>query len=88
MAFQRGPAHRVAVIGMQDKWLAPAFADLLSEAGPTYQICCNGGIVSFGDIPGHNLAAPDVDHQLEVQPDPAHGGGEIGDVPAPELIRT
>jgi len=73
---------------MQDQWLAPAFADPLSEVGPTHQIRFNGGILSLGNIPGHNLAAPNVDYQVEVQPDPAHGGGEIGNVPAPELLRT
>jgi len=87
-ALQRGRTHRNAVIRVEDQRLLPAFADPLSQAGPAHQIRCNGGVFSLGDIPGHHLAAPDADHQVEVQPDPAHGGGEIGDIPAPHLIRA
>ena len=77
-AFQRGCAHGVAVIGVQDQRLLSALADPLSQASPADQIRCNGWILSLIHIPGHDLAAPDVDHQVEVKPDPAHGGGQIG----------
>ena len=87
-AFQRGCAHGVAVIGVQDQRLLSALADPLSQASPADQIRCNGWIFSLSNIPGHHLAAPDVDHQVEVQPDPADSGGEIGDVPTPELVRS
>ena len=86
-AFQRGRTHGVAVVGMEDQRLLPALADPLSQASPAYQIRCNGWIFSLSNIPGHDLAAPDVDHQVEIQPDPAHGGWQIGDVPTPELVR-
>ncbi len=85
-ALQRGGAHGVAVIGMEDQWLAPAFADPLSQAGPAHQICCNAWILTLIHIPGHDLADTDVNHQVEVQPNPPHGGGQIGDIPAPHLI--
>jgi hypothetical protein len=62
-------------------------ADPLCEASPTDQIGCDGLALAFGNIPGHHLAVLYVNHQLEVQPDPAHGVGEIGDIPAPSLIR-
>ena len=87
-AFQRGCAHGVAVIGVQDQRLLSALADSLSQASPADQIRCNGWIFSLSNIPGHHFAAPDIDHQVEVEPDPAHGGGEIGDVPTPELVRS
>ena len=65
-AFERCSTHGVAVVGVQDQWLAAAFADPLPQAGSAHQIRCNGWILALGDIPGHNLAAPDVDHQVEV----------------------
>ncbi len=86
-AFQRGRTQGVAVVGMEDQGLFPDLADPLAQASPAHQIRCNGWILTLIDIPGHDLAAPDVDHQVEVQPDPAHGGGQIGDVPAPHLLR-
>ena len=73
---------------MENQWLAPALADPFSQAGPADQIRCDSWILSLSNVPGHHLAAPDVDYQVEVQPDPAHGGGEIGDIPAPHLIRA
>ncbi len=79
---------RVAVIRVEDQRLLPAFTDPLSQASPAHKFCCDGGIFSLGDIPGHHFAAPDIDHQVEVELDPAHGGGEIGDVPTPELVRS
>ena len=87
-ALQRGRTHGVAVIGVQDQRLLSALTDPLSQASPTDQIRCNGWMLTLIHIPGHNLSAPDVDHQIEVQPDPAHGGGQIRDDPAPELVRS
>jgi len=82
-AFQRRRTHGIAVISVEDQRLAAPLADLLSQAGSAHQIRCNGWILALGDIPGNDLAAPDVDHQVEVQSHPAHGGGQVGDVPAP-----
>ena len=77
-ALQRCGTHGVAVIGMENQWLAPALADAFSQAGPADQIRCDGWILTLRHIPGHHLSTPDVDHQVEVQPDPADRGGEIG----------
>ena len=45
-------------------------------------------MLPFGDIQGHDLAAPDFDQQVEVQPQPALAGWEIGsELPAPALQR-
>jgi hypothetical protein len=68
--------------------LLAALAVPLADAGPADQIRCDGWVFSFGDVPGHHLAAPDVDHQVEVEPHPSHGGGQVGDVPAPDLLRA
>ncbi len=87
-AFLCACTHGVAVVDMEDQRLLPCLADLLPEASPAHQIRCNGGILMFIHVPGHDLAAPDVDYQVEVQSDPAHGCGEIGDVPTPHLLRS
>ena len=41
-------------------------------------------IRSLSYIAGHHIAAPDVDHYVEVQSNPADSGGEIGDVQTTE----
>ncbi len=76
----------VAVVGIQDQWLLTSLADPLADAGPAHQIGCDGWVFPFCDVSGHHLAAPDVDHQIEVQPNATHGGGQVGDVPAPHLV--
>jgi hypothetical protein len=75
-----------AAVGKEDQRLLPFLADLLSDASLAYQIRCNGGILTFIHIPGHDLAAPYVDHQVEVQPDSPHGGWQVRDVPTQHLI--
>ena len=86
-ALERGRTHGVAVVGLQDQRLLAALADPLADAGPADQIGCNGWVLAFGDVPGHHLAAPDVDHQIEVQPHSTNGGRQVGDIPAPHLVR-
>ena len=73
-------------IGMEDQRLGPIFADPLPQAGPTNEISVNLGLFPLGNIPGHHFAAPDVDHQIEVEPDTTDAGGQVGDVPTPHLI--
>jgi hypothetical protein len=85
-ALQRGGPHRVAVIGMQDQRLLATFINPLSEASPAHQSRCDGWILTLPDIPGHHLAAPHVDHQIEVEPHTSHSGRQVGDVPALHLI--
>jgi hypothetical protein len=36
------------------------------------------GVFPIGPIPGHHLAARDVNHQMDVEPNAAHAGGQIG----------
>jgi hypothetical protein len=78
----------VAVIGMEDQRLLASFTDPLTQAGPTLQIGCDGWILTLPNIPGHHFATPHVDHEVEVKPDSADPWKEIGDVPAPHLIRS
>jgi hypothetical protein len=37
---------------------------LRSQAGSAHQMRCNSWILAVGDIPGHDHAAPDIDHQV------------------------
>ncbi len=84
--LQRGGAHGVAVIRVEDQRLFSSLADSLSQASPAHQIRCNGWILTLIHIPGHDHPAPDVDDQVEVKPDPAYGGWQVRDVPTPHLI--
>ena len=86
-AFQRGGPHGIAVVGMEDQGLRASAIDALPQAGSADEISRDLGVFPFSDIPGHHLAAPDVDHQIEVEPDAPDAGGQVGDVPAPDLIR-
>lgn len=81
---------------MEDQWRlvtlvaakAPGAAEALLDAGQLHQISRELSRLYLGHIPGHHLAAPDIDHQKEVKPDPSKGGGQIGDVPPPDCIRS
>ena len=73
-ALQRGGPHGVAVVGMEDQRLGAALADPLPQAGPAHQISGDLGFFPLGHDPGHHLAAPDVDHQIEVQRHATHAG--------------
>ena len=81
--FQGGRSHGIAVVGMEDQRLAAPSTDPLPQAGPADEISGDLCVLAIGDIPGHHFAAPDVDHQIEVEPDTTHAGGQVGDVPAP-----
>jgi len=59
----------------------------LLETGSLRQIRRDLSRLHLGHIPGHHFAAPDVDHQVEVQPHATHTCWQVGDVPAPYLIR-
>jgi hypothetical protein len=87
MALECGGPHGVSVVSMEDQRPGPAFADPLPQAGAADQISGDLCVFPLGHVPGHYLAAPDIDHQVEVYPDATDAGGQVCDVPAPELIR-
>lgn len=64
-------------------WLGTALADALPKASPDHQIGGNLGVFPISHIPGHDFAAPNVDHEVEIEPHTTHVGGQIGDVPTP-----
>jgi len=65
---------------MEDQRLEPAFADPLPQAGSADEISSDLGLFPLGDIPGHELAAPDIDQQIEVEPHSPNAGGQVRDV--------
>ena len=80
-ALQRGGPHGIAVVRMEDQGMGASLADPLPQAGPAHQIRGDFGVLPIGHLPGHHLAAPHVDHQVEIKPHTTHAGGQIGDVP-------
>jgi len=60
---------------MEDQRPASAFADPLAQAGSTDQIGCDHRVFPLGEIPCDDLETLIIDHQVELQPNPANGGG-------------
>jgi hypothetical protein len=51
----------------------------------------HGGVLrrlAFVNLPADDLAAVDVHHQVEAIEPPRNRGGQVGDVPAPHLVRA
>ena len=72
---------------MEDQRFGASLADPLPQTGSIEEISGDLGFFLLGDVPGHYFSAPDVNHQVEVQPDAAHAGGQVGDVRAPDVVR-
>jgi len=49
---------------MEDQRLATSLADPLLQSGPADQFSGDLGFFLIGNLPGYNLAALDVDHQI------------------------
>jgi hypothetical protein len=86
-ALQPGGSHGIAVVGMEDQGLRAPPVDPLTQAGLAHEVGGDLGVFPLSHLPGHDFAAPNVDHQVEVEPVAPDAGGQLGDVPAPELIR-
>jgi len=88
--FRRGHGHGAAVIGMENQLLLSACVDPLPQAGAADHIRRLFAVLTVLDLPGDELAALDVHHQVdeEVKPHAADAGEQVGDVPASELIET
>jgi hypothetical protein len=81
-------AERMAppLSALQDQTALALPADPLSDAGPADQISGQRGVLTYLDVPGHDLTVPDVGHQVEVQLHASHTGRQVGDVPTSELV--
>ncbi len=59
-ALQRGGSHGVTDVGVQQQGLLAGLAQPLADACPAHQIRCVAMILTFGDAPGDNIAAPQI----------------------------
>jgi hypothetical protein len=75
--FAEACGYGVAVIGMEDQRLEPTFADPLPQTSAANEISGDLRLFPLGHIPSHHFAAPDVDHQIEEQPDTTDAGGQV-----------
>jgi hypothetical protein len=84
--LQRGGTHGAVVIGVQDQPGLVALADPLSDRSAADQSSGQMMVLADLNVSVHDLAAPHVHHQEEVQLHPPYAGVQVGDVAAPELV--
>jgi len=72
---------------MQDQGLRSATADAFQQAGPADEGSGDLCLLSLDQNPTQQHTTPNLDDQIERESDANADGGEVGDVPAPELIR-
>jgi hypothetical protein len=78
-------AHWFAVVGVEHK---TSGIEIALAAGLGYEFRGDLRRVAVCDSPPDDTAAPDINHQIQMQVDAPHGRRQPGDVPAPDLIRT
>ena len=77
--FKRG-----AVIAVQDGF-GLIGSDSLGKSGSLNDSGGMVGIVRFMNLPAHDLAAVDVENQIQIKPASCDVGGQVRHIPAPEL---
>src|SRR4051794_27630956 len=77
--------HRAAVVGVQDKRAGEA---ALGPDRLTHEIGGQLGSFALVDLPADDLAAVDVEDQVEVEEHAPDWAGHPGDVPTPDLARA
>src|SRR3954470_797490 len=80
-----GALHRAAVVGVQDKRAGEA---ALGPDRLAHEIGGQLGALALVDLPADDLAAVDVEDQVEVEEPAPDRAGHPGDVPAPDLAGT
>src|SRR3954454_7104832 len=83
--LQGGALHRAAVVGVQDEGAGEA------ALGPDRLAHEIGGVLgafALVDLPADDLAAVEVEDQVEVEDPAPDRAGHPGDVPAPDLAGT
>ena len=64
---ERGALHGPAVVGVEHELV---WADAFPDTGPGHQLGCVLGRLRLVHLPLHDLAAPHVHDQVEVEEDP------------------
>src|SRR4051794_27829794 len=80
-----GALHRAAVVGVQDEGAGEA---ALGPDRLAHEIGGQLGALALVDLPADDLAAVDVEDQVEVEEPAPDRAGHPGDVPAPDLAGT
>ncbi len=82
----RGGLERGAVVPVQHR-LGLERGDAFGQRRAAHQVRGMAGIVGVAHLPAHDLAAVQIQDQVQVEP-PAHDcGRQVGHVPAPNLAR-
>jgi len=63
------------LFSVQGQRLPATIADPLLDALSAHQIGSDHKVFWGGEIQSHDLATPNVDYKLEIQPDPENRGG-------------
>ena len=82
----RGRLQRGAVVTVQHR-LLDGHMDPLDQGRAPYQM---GGMiraVRFVHLPADDLAAEDIHDQIQIEKRALERGGQVGDIPTPDLIR-
>ena len=82
---QRAAFLRAAVVGVQDARFANA---TFGEHGALDQGAGVGAVLLGVHLPADDLAAVEVEDQVKVEEHPPHRAGQVGDIPAPDLVRA
>src|SRR5690554_6845252 len=75
--------HRSAVIAMQDQRPVPT---LLTQYRSLNDLSAVGHVLGLKDFIAHNLAAVDINNQVQVKELATHQGRQIGHVPTPHSV--
>jgi hypothetical protein len=77
--------HRAAAVGVQGQ----LFRVMPSAVGAGGDEVFGEAVgFAWGDEPADGVTGPDVEDDVEVEPGPFVGAGELGDVPGPHLVRA
>lgn len=81
-----GAFHGASVVGVQDERLI-FHVQSLGQHSLTDKVAGMFSGLLLPDLPAHDVAAEDVDDQVEIVIQPLDGTGEVRDVPGPDLVR-
>ena len=83
--YRRG-LERGAVVAVQD-WLGPHRSNTFGQRRAAHQMRGMVGVIDVMDFPAHDLAAVQVQDQIQLEPASHHLCRQVGHVPAPDLAR-
>ena len=79
------PLHRASIVGVQDERLLIK-EQALGQDGFSDEMAGMFGGFFLPHFPAHDIAAEDVENEVEVVVEPLDGAGKVSDVPGPDLV--